>query len=93
METKTKRKNLQEAPNRELYFNTVHKLRSRNFGNGLPFLILSDKLPDGQVYREFADGRIEVQPVIVVGAEYKFKVLKILDSGKADKVRSEYGLL
>lgn len=75
------------------YLGTIKELRSRNFSKNLPFLILSDKLPDGQVYREFSDGRIELQQVFVVGAKFESKVIGILKSSDADKVRKEYGLL
>lgn len=78
---------------KEQYFTTLRKLRSRNFSNNLPFMILSDKLPEGQVYREFPDGRIEVQHVYVVGSKYESRVLNVLDSSDAEKVRVEYGLL
>ncbi len=77
----------------ERYFKTIQKLRSRNFSNNLPFLILSAKLPEGQVYREFSDGRIELQQIFVVGTKFESKVLNVLDSSDADQVREEHGLL
>ena len=43
-------------------------LRKRNLNNNLPFLILSGDLPEGQAYREFPDGHIEIQEVIEDGA-------------------------
>ncbi len=55
--------------------------------------MLSDKLPEGQVYREYADGHIEVQEVFTVGSRFQHKLLKVLPAREADKVRSEYGLL
>jgi len=76
----------------EKYLFTIKRLRSRNFSNNLPFLILSDKLPEGQVYREFPDGHIEVQQVFSVGSKFQYKVLRILPSPEADKVRIAYGL-
>lgn len=90
---RTRRVSSDRTVNTEQYFITLRKLRSRNFSNNLPFLILSDKLPEGQVYREFPDGRIEVQHVFVVGSKYQSKVLNVLDSSDAEKVRMEYGLL
>ncbi|MEO6286906.1 MAG: hypothetical protein ABIN80_05550 [Dyadobacter sp.] len=77
---------------KQRYTATVKALRSRNFKKNLPFLILSDKLPDGQVYREFPDGRIEVQQVFATGSKFEVKVLHVLGSSDADKVREEYEL-
>ena len=76
----------------EKYLITIKNLRSRNFSKNLPFLILSDKLPDGQVYREFPDGRIELQEVFAEGAKFKSRVIQILKAPDADRVRKEYGL-
>jgi hypothetical protein len=76
----------------EKYLFTIKKLRSGNFSKNLPFLILSDTLPDGQVYREFSDGHIEVQQVFSIGSEFLYKVLRTLPAGEADKVRKAYGL-
>lgn len=82
-----------EITNRnEKYIATIKELRSRNFSKNIPFLILSNKLPDGQVYREFPDGHIEIQEVFSIGAEFGSKVLQILSTPEADKVREEYGL-
>lgn len=77
----------------ESYRLTLKALRVRNFSRNLPFLMLSDKLPEGQVYREYADGHIEVQEVFTVGSRFQHKLLKVLPAREADKVRSEYGLL
>ena len=77
----------------EKYLITVNEIRSRNFSRNLPFLILSDKLPDGQVYREFPDGHIELQQVFSVGSKYHCKVMRTLHTPEADTVRKEYGLL
>ena len=76
----------------EKYLITVKNLRSRNFSKNLPFLILSEQLPDGQVYREFPDGHIELQEVFADGAKFKSKVIKVLKAPEADRVRKEYGL-
>ncbi len=76
----------------EKYLITVKNLRSRNFSKNLPFLILSDQLPDGQVYREFPDGRIELQEVFAEGPKFKSKVIQVLKAPEADRVRREYGL-
>ena len=77
----------------EKYLLTLKALRAKNFSRNLPFLLLSDKLPEGQVYREYADGRIEVQEVFTVGSKILFKVLRVLPVPEADKLRSAYGLL
>ena len=77
----------------EQYLFTIKAIRSRNFSKNLPFLILSDKLPEGQVYREFSDGHIELQQVFTAGSKFQYKVLQILPAPEADKVRKEYGLL
>jgi len=40
----------------EKYLITMINLRAKNFSKDLPLLILSETLPAGQVYKEFADG-------------------------------------
>ena len=81
------------AKEEEKYLVTVRGIRSRNFSRDLPFLILSDKLPDGQVYREFPDGHIELQEVFSVGSKFRYKALRTLPAPEADTVRKAYGLL
>ncbi len=81
------------TPKEESYRLTLKALRARNFSKNLPFLLLSDKLPEGQVYREYADGHIEVQEVFTIGSRFQHKLLKVLPAPEADKLRSEYGLL
>lgn len=78
---------------REKYLLTIKNLRERNFSNGLPFLILSEDLPEGQVYKEFADGRIEIQEVASAGKNFQIRVIKILKGFQAGKVRKSYELL
>lgn len=75
------------------YLLTVKMLRSRNFSKNLPFLILSDKLPEGQVYREYPDGRIELQQVFTVEKKFQSKLIQKLEFHDADRLRKEYGLL
>ena len=77
----------------EKYLITVKGIRSRNFSRNLPFLILSDTLPDGQVYREFPDGHIELQEVFSTGSIFHYKALKTLPESEANTVRKAYGLL
>jgi hypothetical protein len=71
---------------------TVKGIRARNFSKNLPFLILSDQLPDGQVYREFKDGHIELQEVFSVGAHFRYRVIKTLTTSEADIIRKAHGL-
>ncbi|TCC86486.1 hypothetical protein EZ428_23780 [Pedobacter frigiditerrae] len=75
------------------YLVTIKYLRHRNFSNNLPFLILSEDLPDGQVYKEFPDGRIEIQEVKSAGKKFITRVVKILKERQAEEVRKSYGLL
>lgn len=78
---------------KERYLATIKQLRLKNFSKNLPFLILSDKLPDGQVYREFPDGRIEVQAISSIGSKYNSTVIQILKPAEANRIREEHGLL
>lgn len=71
---------------------SVRELRKRNFSHNLPFLILSENLPEGQAFREFPDGRIELQELVDPDTSYAFKVIKILDPKEADRIRSDHGL-
>ena len=77
----------------EKYLFTIRDIRARNFDKGLPFLMLSGDLPEGQVYREYADGRIELQEVFFVGPKFQCKVLRELTATEANKVRKANGLL
>jgi hypothetical protein len=76
----------------EKYLLTIKKLRSGNFKKNLPFLILSGELPEGQVYREYPDGHVELQEVFSVGPKFEYRVLKTLPLREADKVRIANGL-
>jgi len=69
---------------------TIEKLRARNFSKNLPFLILSDKLPEGQGFYEFADGHIEIQEVYTVGADIETRFIRRLTEAEADKVRKSH---
>lgn len=77
----------------EPYLCTVKNLRSRNFSNHLPFLILSDKLPEGQVYREYPDGHIELQQVYTEGKKFQSRLIRKLAVNDADRIRKEHGFL
>ncbi|RBQ10045.1 hypothetical protein [Pedobacter miscanthi] len=85
--------NIEKETKNEKYFDVLRNLRTKNFNRNLPFLILSNKLPKGQVYKEYADGRIEVQEVSSAGENFKIKVLKTLPAEEADLLRLNYGLL
>jgi len=82
---------LEIATREEKYINTIKEMRLKNFSKNLPFLILSEKLPEGQAYREFPDGRIELQEISAIGSKYKTIVLQILSPDEADKIRKENG--
>ncbi len=67
-------------------------LRTKKLSNGLPFLILSEDLPDGQSYLEYADGRIELQEVYEEAALLKSKPIRVLSRTEAANVRLKNGL-
>jgi hypothetical protein len=77
---------------KDKFTTTIKGIRRRNFSNNLPFLILSENLPEGQSFREFPDGHIEVQEVYTIAAEIKTKHIRTLTSQEADQVRQENGL-
>ncbi|WP_158795889.1 hypothetical protein [Pedobacter sp. L105] len=81
------------AVKKKKYLNTIKKLRLKNFSNSLPFLMLSENLPDGQSYLEFPDGEIIVHEVIIEGVVIGTKTIRTLSSKEADQIRKEYGLL
>lgn len=68
------------------------ELRLKNFGKNLPFLILSETLPEGQIYREFSDGRIEIHEVYSEGSDIGSRLISTLTPENAEKVRLENGL-
>ena len=84
--------NVETEIKQEKYLDVLRSLRAKNFSRDLPFLILSNKLPKGQVYKEYSDGRIEIQQVSSTGNTFKVKVLKTLAIKEAELVRSDYGL-
>ncbi|SDF46759.1 hypothetical protein SAMN05216464_118106 [Mucilaginibacter pineti] len=67
-------------------------LRQKNLAGGLPFLILSEDLPEGQAYREFPDGHIEIQEITENGAELRSKLVRKLTQAEAVKFRLKNGL-
>lgn len=76
---------------------TIDRIRKRNFSKNLPFLILSSKLPEGQAFYEFADGRVEIQEVYTKGAEIETRLVRLLTDNEATLVietfMKENGLL
>ncbi|MDR3695309.1 hypothetical protein [Mucilaginibacter sp.] len=68
-------------------------LRQKNLNNNLPFLILSGDLPEGQAYREFPDGHIEIQEIVDDGANLKSKLVRRLTKAQALDFRLKNGLL
>ena len=75
------------------YLNTIKTLRLRNFSKNLPFLMLSENLPNGQSYLEFPDGKIIVHKVFSQNSTIGTRTIRTLGSIEADKIRKQYGLL
>jgi len=67
-------------------------LRQRNLDNNLPFLILSADLPEGQAFREFPDGHIEIQEIMDDGANLKSKLIRRLTKAEIVDFRLKNGL-
>ena len=82
-----------EVTQEDKYTATILGIRKTNFEKNIPFLILSDNLPDGHAYREFNDGHIEIQEVYTEGANIKSRLIRILSDAEATKIRSDNGLL
>ncbi|PTT03048.1 hypothetical protein DBR11_03345 [Pedobacter sp. HMWF019] len=70
-----------------------YKLRENKFKANLPFLILSEELPDGQAYYEYGDGRIEIRLTKTDNNVYNDILVRELNTVEAYKVRRENGLL
>jgi hypothetical protein len=70
----------------------ARNLRRRNLDNGLPFLILSEDLPEGQAYREFPDGHIEVQEILEDGINLNAKLVRKLTPAQTKDFRLKNGL-
>ncbi|EKD26916.1 MAG: hypothetical protein ACD_79C00971G0007 [uncultured bacterium] len=71
---------------------TIERIRNRNFMRDLPFLILSDKLPEGQGFYEYADGHIEIQEVYTIGADIETRFIRTLSEIEAEGVREDFKL-
>lgn len=65
----------------------IIKLRERNFSKGLPFLILSDELPDDQAYYEFGDGHVEVQRIVEKNGVDETELVRVLSDEEAKRIR------
>lgn len=85
--------NLQEVAIIDKYARAALAIRQSNFEGNIPFLILSEDLPDGQSYLEYPDGHIELQEVYSKGAKLHSKVLRVLNEHEANLVRIANGLL
>lgn len=72
------------------FASTIERIRRRNFMNNLPFLILSDTLPEGQGFYEYADGHIEIQEVYTVGAEIETRFIRNLSVAEAEQIRESF---
>jgi len=72
------------------YLNTIKTLRLKNFSNNLPFLMLSENLPDGESYLEFPDGEIIVHEVFLEGKVIRTRTIRMLSSEEVDQIRKEY---
>ncbi|MGF7083035.1 hypothetical protein [Mucilaginibacter sp. UYCu711] len=80
-----------EAMNNRIHEATI-QLREDNFNRGIPFMMFSDNLPDGEAYLEYPDGKIEVVRIDEEGEENNLTTVKILSKVEAERVRIEYGL-
>jgi hypothetical protein len=69
---------------------TIEQIRKRNFNNNLPFLILSDQLPEGQGFYEYADGRIEIQEVFTIGSDIEIRLIRTLSDMEANQIRENF---
>ena len=76
----------------EKFTETIKQLRKRNFERNLPFLILSEDLPDGHAYSEYADGHIEIKELYKVGDETELRFIRTLSDTEAEKVREDLDL-
>ena len=66
-----------------------HKiLRLKNFGKNLPFLMLSENLPDGKSYLEFPNGKIVVHEVFLNGTLIGTKTVRTVSSKMLTKSES-----
>ncbi|CAM4273275.1 hypothetical protein SAMN06265348_109305 [Pedobacter westerhofensis] len=80
------------AVKEEKYLITIKTLRLKNFSNNLPFLMLSENLPEGQSYLEFPDGSMIIHEIFVVGSQTETRTIRKLTPKEADQIRNEYGL-
>jgi hypothetical protein len=71
---------------------TYNKLRQTTFEKGQPFLIFSKKLPAGQAYLEYANGKIEIIFTATKDNQLVQTVVRELKTREAYRVRSENGL-
>ena len=79
-----------ELERQKKFIATIKEIRANDFKNGMPFMMLSGNLPEGQAYFEFPDGHFEVQEVLTIGVNYEFKGLRVLTNEEVSRLRIEY---
>jgi len=79
-----------ELERQKKFIATIKEIRTTDFENGRPFMMLSGNLPEGQAYFEFPDGHFEVQEVLTIGVNYEFKGLRVLTNEEVSRLRIEY---
>ena len=79
-----------ELERQRKFIATIKEIRANDFKNGMPFMMLSENLPEGQAYFEFPDGHFEVREVLTVGIEYDFEILRVINSEEINLLRIEY---
>ena len=79
-----------ELERQKKFIATIKEIRANDFKNGMPFMMLSKNLPEGQAYFEFPDGHFEVQEVLTIGVNYEFKGLRVLTNEEVSRLRIEY---
>ena len=79
-----------ELERQKKFIATIKEIRTTDFENGRPFMMLSGNLPEGQAYFEFPDGHFEVQEVLTIGVNYDFKSLGVLGDEAINALRKKY---
>lgn len=69
----------------------VKKLRIQKLNDGIPFMINSGELPDGQCYLEYPDGSIQLVSIVPGGRD--FIPVRTLTKKEAATIRTKYNLL
>lgn len=69
----------------------VKKLRIQKLHDGIPFMINSKELPEGQCYLEYPDGSIQLVTIVSGGRD--FIPVRTLTKEEVVEVRTKYNLL